>query len=136
MSKHPDSLSKQRDIAFCTLHPDQNQAATAAALLRDLDGIDGVEELSETLVRVRYHINNVCLADLERLLEERGFHLDNSLIHRMRRALVHYVEETQRSNMGCGKGDSNCTTKVFINRYQKRNHGCQDERPKHWRRYL
>lgn len=136
MSRERDSLSKQREIAFCNLHPDPDQAGTAAALLSGLDGIDEVERISEMLIRVRYEITHVCMADIEALLADRGFHLDNSLVHRMRRALVHYMEDTQRTNMGCGRGGSNCTTKVFINRYRKRDHGCQDERPKHWRRYL
>lgn len=135
-SHKTDSLSKQREIAFCTLHPDRNQAGTAVALLQDLDGIDRVEHLSVAQIRVHYRINHVCLAEIEALLDDRGFHLDNALIHRMRRALVHYMEETQRMNMGCGKGESNCTAKVFINRYRNRDHGCQDERPRHWRRYL
>jgi hypothetical protein len=135
-SSKPDSLGKQREIAFCTLHPDKDQAGTAAALLQDLEGIDKVERLSAAQIRVHYQIHHVCLADIEALLADRGFHLDNALIHRMRRALVHYMEETQRINMGCGKGSTNCTTKVFINRYRNRDHGCQDERPRHWRRYL
>jgi len=136
MSEKPDSLNKKREIAFCTLHPDTDQAGTAAALLRDMAGIDGADRLTASLLSVSYRINHVCLADVEALLIERGFHLDNSIMQRMRRALIHYTEETQRSNLGCGQGDSNCTTKVFINRYRKREHGCQDERPKHWRRYL
>jgi hypothetical protein len=135
-SSTQDGLAKQREIAFCTLHADKDQAATAVSLLEDLDGMDAVERISPALIRVRYQINHVCLADIEDLLADRGFHLDNALIHRMRRALVHYMEETQRMNMGCGSGESNCTTKVFINRYRKRDHGCQDERPRHWRRYL
>ena len=105
-------------------------------MLGDCEGIDLVEHISQALIRVHYQINHVCLADIENLLEERGFHLDNNLLHRMRRALVHYMEETQRINLGCGRGESNCTTKVFINSYRRRDHGCQDERPKHWRRYL
>jgi hypothetical protein len=136
MSEKPDSLNKRREIAFCTLHPDPDQAGTAVALLRDFEGIDEVDRLSTSLLRVSYRIDHICLADVETLLVERGFHLDNSIMQRMRRALIHYTEETQRSNLGCGRGDANCTTKVFINRYRKRDHGCQDERPKHWRRYL
>ena len=116
MANKADSLDKQREIAFCTLHADPDQAGTAAALLVDLDGIDGAERISEAVVRVAYRVSHVCLADIEALLEERGFHLDNSLINRMRRALVHYTEDTQRSNIGCAQGDSNCTTKVFANR--------------------
>jgi len=136
VNNQADSLSKQREIAFCTLHPDGNQAGTAAALLIDHPGIDKVELLSSSLIKVHYQITHTYLANIEEMLNKTGFHLDNHLIQRMRRALVHYVEETQRTNMGCSKGESNCTAKIFINDYQKRNHGCQDERPRHWRRYL
>ena len=136
MTNQADSISKQREIAFCTLHPDANQAGTAAALLIDHPGIDKVELLSSSLIKVHYQITHTYLADIETVLSSTGFHLDNHLMQRMRRALVHYVEDTQRTNMGCSKGESNCTAKIFINDYQKRSHGCQDDRPKHWRRYL
>ena len=136
MKSDPDSLTKVREIAFSPLHPDTNQAGTAAQLLRDCEGVDRVERLSETQIRVSYDIRHATLEAIENLLEDFGFHLDNALIHRMRRALAHYMEETQRLNMGCGRGESNCTVRVFINSYRQRRHGCQDDRPQHWRRYL
>ena len=136
MSHKPDNLRRHREIVFCTLHPDPDQAGTASALLDSVEGLDSVKKNAPHSIQVSYLITQLCLADIEALLIAHGFHLDNSLVHRMRRALVHYVEETQRANMGCDRGDSNCTTKVFINRYRKREHGCQDERPQHWRRYL
>ena len=136
MSVSQDSLNKQREIAFCTLHPDKDQAGTAAAMLGDCEGIDHAERLSQAVLQVEYQINQVCLADIEGLLEDRGFHLDNSLLSRMRRALGFLDIVHQRINLGCGRGKSNCTTKVFAARYRQRDHGCQDERPKHWRRYL
>lgn len=131
-----DQILKQREISFCSLHPDKDQAATAAALLNDYTGIERVERLSPTLIRVEYRIDHTYLAYIEELLESHGFHLDNQLMCRLKRALVHYTEDTQRTNLGCGKGSSNCTVKVFVSRYQKRDHGCRDERPQHWRKYL
>jgi len=136
MSPDSDSLIKVREIAFCPLHPDKNQAGTATQLLGDCDGVSRAERLSETRVRVSYDIRQATLEAIEGLLQDFGFHLDNALIYRMRRALVNYLEQTQRLNMGCERGDSNCTVRVFINRYQQRRHGCQDDRPSHWRRYL
>ncbi len=136
MKSDPDSPIKVREIVFCPLHPDKNQAGTAAQLLRDCEGVQSVERLSETRLQVCYDIRHATLEAIEELLTEFGFHLDNALMLRMRRALVHYMEQTQRINMGCGKGDHNCTVKVFINRYQQRKHGCRDQRPQHWRRYL
>ena len=131
-----DSLFKQREIMFCSLHPDPDQAGSATTVLIDIEGIQRVERLHAGAVLVHYHLLVVCLADIECLLEQHGFHLDNGLVYKIKRALYHYTEETQLANMGCPKGDANCTQKVFVNRYRKRDHGCQDERPDHWRRYL
>ena len=136
MEELNNNLIKVREIVFCTLHPDSDQASSAAALLLELEGVHEVEVKHASMLHVTYHLLAICLADIEGLLEERGFHLDNRLVHKIRRALFHYTEETQRANLGCAKGEANCTQKVFVNRYQKREHGCQDDRPEHWRRYL
>jgi hypothetical protein len=104
--------------------------------LLDIEGVHRVEVVDAASVEVHYHLLMICLADIEGLLEQNGFHLDNRLVYKIRRALYHYTEETQRANLGCAKGESNCTQKVFVNRYRKREHGCQDDRPEHWRRYL
>jgi hypothetical protein len=63
-------------------------------------------------------------------------HLDGALLLRLRRAMCYYMEETQRANWGCRHGEHNCTKKVFAKRYEVLEHGCRDERPEHWRRYL
>jgi hypothetical protein len=136
VEENNQNLVKVRDIAFCTLHPDPDQAGSAAGLLVDVRGVHCAEAKQKSLVEVHYHLLEVCLADIETLLESHGFHLDNGLVNKVRRALFHYTEETQRANLGCGRGEANCTQKVFVNRYQSRDHGCQDDRPEHWRRYL
>jgi hypothetical protein len=136
MEQEGNSLKKQREIAFCTLHPDPDQAGSAAALLLEIDGVFHAKALDDATVEVHYQLLVVCLADIEALLEKNGFHLDNRLVHKIKRALYHYTEDTQKANMGCARGESNCTQKVFASSYRKREHGCQDERPEHWRRYL
>jgi hypothetical protein len=136
MENQGDSLFKEREIAFCTLHPDPNQPGSAAELLIELGGVVQVDPLDHGTLRVTYHLLEICLADIEALLEQHGFHLDNRLMHKIKRALYRYTEDTQRANLGCAKGESNCTEKVFVNRYRNRDHGCQDVRPDHWRRYL
>ena len=136
MEELNNNLIKVREIVFSTLHPDADQAGSAAALLLELDGVQRVEAEHPAVLHVTYHLLTVCLVDIEAVLEENGFHLDNGLVHKIRRALFHDTEETQRANLGCAKGESNCTQKVFVNRYRKREHGCQDDRPEHWRRYL
>jgi hypothetical protein len=136
MEEPVDDLIKLREISFCTLHPDPRQAHSAAAVLEGIEGVLELEVVEDALLRVRYHLLLVTLADLETLIEQRGFHLDNRLLQKLRRALYRYTEETQRANLGCAKGESNCTRKVFATSYKLRDHGCRDDRPQHWRRYL
>lgn len=136
MNSRETGLIKQREVAFCMLHPDPRQAHTAGAVLEGLDGILSLDIPDPSLLKVRYDLLRLSLNEIETLLSDRGFHLDNSLLSKLRRALYHYTEDTERQNLGCPQGDSNCTTKVFISSYQRREHGCRDERPNHWRRYL
>lgn len=129
-------MFKIREIVFCTLHPDEDQARSAVALLNDVAGVQRAEAVDESTLQVAYHLLEITLEEIEKLLTKGGLHLDNGLVYKIRRALHHYTEETQRANLGCAKGEANCTQKVFVNRYLQRDHGCQDDRPEHWRRYL
>jgi len=136
MTAEANNLIKHREIAFSKLHPDPNQAQTATLLLSDIDGISHVHFVSPTFMRISYNVLSITLQDIENILKEMGFHLDNRLIYRMKRSLYFYTEETLRANNGCKPGDSNCTQKVFVKRYQAIKHGCRDQRPTHWRKYL
>jgi len=136
MGSRNDDRVKRREIQFSTLHPDPRQAETAAIILEGVEGILLAEARDPVTLWVHYHIEVICLTHVEALLGSHGLHLDNNLLGKLKRALAHYTEETQRDNLGCPRGDSNCTTKVFISSYRRREHGCRDERPKHWRRYL
>ncbi len=130
------NFTKQRDVLFHPLHDDENQAITASKMLVDLDGIVLADALSTTHLIVRYDLRFFTLDVIEELLKTVGFHLDNNLLIKIKRALYRYTEETERANLGCSEGQSNCTREVFINRYQQLPHGCRDKRPEHWRNYL
>ena len=130
------NFTKQRDVMFNPLHDDENQASTAAQMLIDLDGIVLADVISETHLIIRYDLRFFTLVDVEELLTAVGFHLDNNLLIKLKRALYSYTEETERANMGCIEGQSNCTRETYINRYQQLQHGCRDKRPDHWRTYL
>jgi hypothetical protein len=127
---------KQRQIHFRDLHPERNDAQTAAALLRGVDGVLGAEVASPILLEVSYDLMHTCLEEIEAALHELGLHLDNSLMFRIKRALHYYTEDTFRENRGCKRSESNCTKRVFAKRYEALEHGCRDQRPEHWRRYL
>jgi len=121
---------------FNPLHDDENQARTASQMLVDLDGIEFAEVINEIHLIIRYDLRYFTLSDIEELLTTVGFHLDNTLLIKLKRALYRYTEDTERANLGCPEGQANCTREVFINRYQQLPHGCRDKRPNHWRDYL
>jgi len=130
------NCTKQRDVMFNPIHDDENQASTAAQMLIDLDGIILADALSKTHLIIRYDLRFFTLVDIEELLTTVGFHLNNNLLIKLKRALYRYTEETERANLGCCEGQSYSTREAYINRYQKRPHGCRDKRPDHWRDYL
>ena len=130
-----EELIKQREIAFCPLHPDSDQAKSASLLLVDIYGINDVRPLNSHILQVRYHICHITLKMIEQALAEVGFHLDNSLIDKIKRALFYYYEETQLINLGYDHPESKSTTEIFINRYDHLKHGCRDKRPPYYRHY-
>lgn len=129
-------MLKQREILFCPLHPDPNQAGSAALLLTDMEGIQEPRPVEPHRLNVSYNLMVITYRDIEAGLSEAGFHLDNSLMSKLKRALIHYTEETARANMDSDRGSTNSTEEVFVNRYQRLEHGCRDQRPEHWRNYL
>ncbi len=127
---------KHRQINFRDLHPERNDARTAAEFLIQVDGVLRAEPQTPILLSLSYDLNRTCLQEIEAALDELGLHLDNGLLYRVRRALTYYTEDTFRENCGCKRGESNCTKRVFAKRYEALEHGCRDPRPEHWRRYL
>ncbi|WP_435686184.1 hypothetical protein [Sedimenticola selenatireducens] len=136
MQSDDSDLIKLREIVFTELHPDPEQAHSAAGLLEGIDGIIEVHAETHLQLKVRYHVLKISLEHIETALVDCGFHLSSKLIYKIARALYYYTEEIERANNGCSEEDHNSTRKIFINRYEHRNHGCSDTRPEHWRKYL
>ncbi|KAA6183236.1 hypothetical protein F2Q65_16190 [Thiohalocapsa marina] len=131
-----DDRIKHRQIHFRDLHPERNDARTAAEFLDGVDGVLHTDAVTPLRLDLTYDLTLTCLEEIEEALDELGLHLDNSMVYRIRRALHYYTEDTFRENCGCKQGESNCTRRVFAKRYQTLQHGCRDHRPEHWRRYL
>ena len=127
---------KHREIAFDTLQPGPQQVLTAIQVLQDLEGVEAARATGDHRLEVSYDLRHVSLQMIEELLVELGFHLDNSLVYKLRRALYYYTEDNERTRVGVQHGDPNDTREVFISRYARMRHGCRDERPGYWRRYL
>lgn len=136
MTQQRPSTQKRREIAFCHLHPDPDQAHTALLYLSGMDEIDSVRRSGKHRIEVMYDLYRMRLLIIHELLEHAGFHLDNSLLPRMKRSLYHYTEQVEFENLRLPHHAFLDTTEVFINRYRNLRHGCRDERPEHWRHYL
>jgi len=134
MDDNNEELIKHREIGFCCLHADPEQAKSAMFFFSDIDGITSLELSGTHKLNISYDIRIINLQTIEEALIELGFHLDNSLLFKLKRALYYYTEEVQQENLGCSKGQ--CTRDIFINRYERLKHGCRDDRPDYWRKYL
>lgn len=130
-----EELIKRRELRFCHLHPDPNQARSALLLLSDAIGVIDIKPMDELCLYITYDVRHLTLDAIENVLIRLGYHMDNRLLVRMKRALYSYSEETQRANLGVSDNTDN-TTQVFVKRYSTNYHGCRDKRPEHWRKYL
>lgn len=135
MERDSADLIKNREIRFCSLNPRAHQAHSAVDLLAEIDGVHRAHPQTQHLLLVTYDIRRVTLAMIEEALSEVGFHLENSLMSKLKRALYYYTEDTLRANLGLEKGCIDCL-ELYVSRYQRRRHGCRDERPSHWRSYF
>ncbi len=131
----PDRI-KHRQIHFRDLHPERNDARTAAVFLAEVDGVMRAEPLSAILLDLTYDLRKTCLEELETALSELGLHLDGALLFTLKRSLYYYTEETYRENRGWTRSERNSTKLVLARRWENLEHGCRDPRPEHWRRYL
>lgn len=134
-----DSLTtdfiKTREIHFRNVDPHSNDAREAMRLLLGVRGIGETRALMDDCIQISYDIRQVTLQALEAALTEVGFHLDNNLLVKMKRALFYYTEETQLMNLGYQHSQANSTLDIFVSCYQQREHGCRDERPEYLRHY-
>ncbi len=127
---------KQHEIHFRNVNPNANDARETLRLLLGVQGIVNIQALTPDCVQVRYDLRQITLQVIESALTEVGFHLDNSLLSKMKRALFYYTEETQLVNRGYHHDQASSTLDIFVSCYNQRQHGCRDERPEYLRRYL
>ncbi len=128
----PTDLNKNREIVFHALP--EGQAVKARQLLHGLDGIEAEIGDRPNVLAVRYSIVLYTLEGLETALSEQGFHLDNSLLSKFKRALAYFVENVQRENLAANKPDAK-SQQVFMKVYEQHLHGDKDETPEEWRTY-
>jgi len=125
---------KHREIRFCKLKQTQ-LVADALALLATLPRLEVAPGTLPNGVSVWYEISDHCMEGLEKLLEDRGFHLENTLYCKLIRALVYFTEETQRRNMVQPERLIKKSHEVYSQAWEHHPHGDKDETPPELREY-
>ncbi|MCX7897346.1 MAG: hypothetical protein N2441_05685 [Rhodocyclaceae bacterium] len=129
----PLGLRKLREIRFCRLK--SSQTSEAEALLSTLPGLEVNRGASPHVLVVAYEITDYTLEALERYLEDKGFHLDNSLYAKLVRALVYFSEATQRRNLAQPERLLKQSHEVYSKAWEHHAHGDHDDMPPELREY-
>lgn len=126
-------VAKTREIRFKDFPPGQAaQAWRSLAALRGVQVEAGRDEL--TLV-VHYNVLDFTLRLLDEALTNAGFHLDRSLLIRLHRALIYYVEDTQVHNLRSPERLIKQSHEVYIQAYAHHPHGDRDDTPPELREF-
>lgn len=129
-----DELHKQREIVFAKFPPDQ--VPEAADDLQRLEELAVQTFLEKRSVGVEYQLTDHTLQEIEEHLVEQGYHLDNALMNKLRRALIHYIEDTQLHNLDAPeKRLKRSQQEGYVQAWEQRPHGDHDETPPEWREY-
>lgn len=126
----PCDLEKSRDIEFSALPA--GQAERALTLLQGLPGLRA--EAEGARLHVHYSVCEYTLEGLEKALASQGFHLDNSLLNKLKRALAYFCENVQRRNIAANEPDIK-SQQAFMKVYETHLHGDRDDTPEEWREY-
>ncbi|MDR3430124.1 hypothetical protein [Silvimonas sp.] len=129
----PPERQKTHDIVFHVLPTDQ--AVQAARLLGRIPGVVVQPHESERRVTVHYDVLEHTLLELETWLQSGGFHLDGSILQKIKRALIHYTEDVQRDNTQIPEHPTK-SREVFVKAWEHHLHGDHDDTPEELRRYL
>ncbi len=127
-------LYKKREILFAKFPP--GQAPEAADDLRRMDELEVETQYDKRLIDVAYDLRQHTLRELDEHLVDKGYHLDNTLMTKLTRALIYYVEDTQLHNIGAPeKLIKPSAQEAYIKAWEHHPHGDHDDTPVEWREY-
>ena len=127
-------LKKNREILFSKFPP--GQVPEAAGDLERLEEVDIEPKFERRSLGVAYDLQNHTLKELDEHLIDKGYHLDNTLMSKLTRALIYYVEDTQLHNMGAPeKRLKRSSQEAYVHAWEQRPHGDHDDTPPEWREY-
>ena len=132
---------KHREIHFCSLHANPDQAHSAVFVINDLDGVLMSHALDHYRIKLAYDLDHITLEEIENILRNEGFHLDNSILAKIKRSIVFYCEEASRENSRDDRlirevHDKHQSDVIYLRPKKKKLCDCRDQRPEHWRQYL
>lgn len=127
-------LSKKREILFAKFPP--GQVPEAADELQQLAGLNVEPGDDPHSLGVGYDLTRHTLRELDEHLIAKGFHLDNSLLSKLTRALIYYIEDIQLHNIGAPERRlKRSSQEAYGNAWEQHPHGDHDETPPEWRDY-
>ena len=130
----PAPIRKARTIVFAELPP--GQLPEAAGFLGSLERLELAPGSEPRSLDVAYDLRDHSLEELESALQDRGFHLDTSLLYKLKRALYYYAEETERRNLTMPERPlKQASNEAYIRAWERRQHGDHATTPEIWRDY-
>ena len=129
----PAPIPKERTILFDKFPP--GQVPEASDFLTTMERLE-VRPAHETLaLGVAYDLYDHTLEEIEGTLQGRGFHLDNTLLSKLMRALYYYIEETQLHNLEAPERLTKSQKEAYTHAWDRHPHGDHDDTPPEWREY-
>ena len=123
---------RTRQLNFTRLPP--GQAKEALLLLHDLPHLTVLNTVGDTGLLLRYELPYYTLEKIEFALLDQSFHLDNTLLAKLRRAIIYYYENIQCQNL-TQPAQRERTRRIFAQVYEHHAHGDHDDTPPEWRDY-
>lgn len=123
---HPGS-GKHREIHFDHARPEQLEQARL--MLSDLPGLSVEPGHAAHALSVTYDITEYTLQGLETALIRQGFHLDNSIVHQLGRAVIYFCEDTQLRNLRQPERLIKKSHEVYSKVWEHHPHGDHDDTP-------
>lgn len=130
----PPPIRKERSIQFSKFPP--GQVPEASDYLNRIEHIAAEPHVEERAVDVAYDLREHSLEEIESALQDKGFHLDSTLLSKLVRALIYYVEETQLHNLDAPERPlKKSQNEAYTHAWEQHPHGDHDDTPPEWREY-
>lgn len=127
-------IRKARTIAFDKLPP--GQVPEARDFLTSVDRLEVAPASEKLALDVAYDLHDHSLEEIETALQDKGFHLDSTLLSKLMRALYYYVEETQLHNLDApDRLLKKSQHRAYTQAWERHPHGDHDDTPPEWREY-